>query len=209
MHHNGHFGVSMILCAPFLLVSLLSEMYIIGGVLCLSMLLFSSTPDIDLQLPFFTHRGFTHTVQFAVLLGLLMGVISFFGLTYVDTQIVSLSQLLQVTVISSILQLSSVIFVGSTLGIIFHLIGDIFTPTGVNLFSKANNYGYSLHICKANSKFGNESAMKLGFMSIGLTFIYGFTITQTTTSLLVSVGGYLLGYSVIVGLWLTLVKFKG
>lgn len=206
MHSQGHFGVSMSLCAPILFVSIVTEMYIVGALLCGLMLMFSSTPDIDLKLPWVSHRGFTHTVHFAVLFGALVSIVSYLAFTTVE-KLVVVEYIIELSVLSSIVQVSSVIFVGSAFGIIAHLVGDILTPTGVHLFSRSNNFGYSLNVCNADSKIGNHSIVKLGFITVGITVISGVLVVMNTLPLINSVIVYLCGYILVYSVWGGLMKF--
>lgn len=206
MHSQGHFGVSMVLCAPVLFVSIISEMYVVGVLVCGLMLMFSSTPDIDLKIPWVSHRGFTHTVHFAILFGGFMSIVSFVALTSIKELFV-IEYIIQLSVLSSIVQISSVIFIGSVLGVMSHLFGDILTPTGVHFFSRSNNFGYSLNVCNASSKVGNNSIVKLGFLIVGLTIVSGILIVMNTLPIINSLILYFCGYILICSVWIGLMKF--
>lgn len=73
MHKTGHIGAALLVYSPIGLVLLLSgfdELAVLGGV---GMIALATLPDCDHQLPIIAHRGPTHSITFALLLGALLG----------------------------------------------------------------------------------------------------------------------------------------
>ncbi|TKX85447.1 metal-dependent hydrolase, partial [Halorubrum sp. SS5] len=69
MYRKGHVGASLVVYAPlgFLVTALASiEVGAAGAVGVASL---AMVPDLDMRVPFVKHRGITHTVWFALLVG--------------------------------------------------------------------------------------------------------------------------------------------
>ncbi|MFW5896279.1 MAG: metal-dependent hydrolase, partial [archaeon] len=73
MHRNGHCGTALVVYAPVIAVLVaidLRGMALLGGAVVISG---TMLPDLDTRIPFVPHRGPTHTVWFAVFVGVLVG----------------------------------------------------------------------------------------------------------------------------------------
>ncbi|AEH38776.1 metal-dependent hydrolase [Halopiger xanaduensis] len=122
MYKDGHIGFNALLYAPF--VPLVSarwslETAVLGTVLVVGL---APLPDIDELLPRIPHRGPTHTVWFAVLVGLFAGV----GTTLlVDATATSSTSV-------SAFRFGFAVGTGSVLA---HLAGDVVTPMGISPFA--------------------------------------------------------------------------
>jgi inner membrane protein len=117
VHREGHLGVNLAVYAPvaFVLVALdlLRLAFIGGGV----MVALAMLPDYDQQIPFVKHRGITHTVWFALVVGAVIGVVGF----------------LVGDSVGASLGYAAFGFVVGTLSVVAHLLGDVITPAGVRL----------------------------------------------------------------------------
>jgi len=116
MYRDGHSGFNALLYAPFLPVvsSIWSlELALVGALVAVGV---ANLPDLDEPLPWLQHRGPTHTVWFAVLVGLIAGVGT------------------ALAVPSSPDAFAFGLVVG-TGGILAHLAGDIVTPMGISPFA--------------------------------------------------------------------------
>ena len=73
MYLLGHLGAALLFYAPFsyVLVDRDRPMLAVFGGVCV--LTFAMAPDVDLWLPFVSHRGPTHSLAFAVFFGALVG----------------------------------------------------------------------------------------------------------------------------------------
>ena len=151
MYRKGHLGVSLLVFAPvgYWLVAL-SEPEIAlltGAVMCwLAML-----PDIDHRLPLIEHRGVTHSLLFAALVGGLFGAVG-----------VALAGAFSVAGVS----LGVVGFLLGVLTVGAHLLGDALTPAGVPLLWPLPRT-YSLSVTRADNTVANYALFALGIVVTG------------------------------------------
>jgi inner membrane protein len=151
MYKAGHTGVSLVLFAPILAVLL----YIHQPVLAfygLAVVIFTAPlPDIDLKPPFryfVGHRTWTHSLWFAIIIGLLSMTVSSFFAVAIETPPVY-------TLLFG--------FVIGVLGILFHLAGDMLTHSGIRpLYPFGPSYAFHLTSAKGlwwfeNVKSGNQN----------------------------------------------------
>lgn len=157
MYQEGHSGFNALLYAPFLplVTSRWSlELALLGALLAVGV---ANLPDLDQPLPRIRHRGPTHTVWFAVVVGLIAGS----GLIVVGP---------------SIPQAFQFGFVIGTGGIIAHLAGDVVTPMGITPFAPVWNAHVTLDWFKSKNSRINRAVLLLGtvalFGSLGLTVAY-------------------------------------
>ena len=147
MYRTGHYGVSLLLYAPVgftLLLLGLPAVALLGGA---AMLVLAPLPDYDHSVPFVEHRGPTHTVAFALLVGALLGCAS-----YVSAPAIGLDP--QVAGVAGP--------VVGTYGIVAHLIGDVLTPAGVAPFWPVSSRTYSLDVAPADSTVANTALLAVG-----------------------------------------------
>jgi len=148
MYAKGHIGLTLLMLSLLMLPFGENENAFLVIVLASGV---STLPDTDLKwqrrgLPVH-HRGVTHSVLFAMIIGSLMGV--FFHYLY-ETSLWFVTG-----------------FIGGFLGIICHLIGDSFTFHSFKPFWPFSNIQVAFGFCKASDKKVNENLMVLG----GLAFI--------------------------------------
>lgn len=148
MYQKGHYGVSLLVFAPigFALVVLgvPSLAYLTGAVMVgLAML-----PDSDQRIPGLPHRGPTHSLLFAAVLGLL-----FAGVGYLVTT--------RLGIVSQISLILYGFFLGS-ITVIAHLLGDLLTPMGVAPFWPLSSKRYSLSLTRADNTVWNYLLFALG-----------------------------------------------
>lgn len=158
MHRYGHYGAALLAYAPvgLLVLALGFETAAVGGAMAtvgLSML-----PDIDLKLPFIKHRGPTHTVTFALLVGAIVGLVfAAMGAAHPD-----IGTLLAVA-------LGPFGFVVGALAVGSHIAADALTPMGVEPFGDGRHYSYGL--CTADNEKWNYAL--LGFGGLAVAIAYG------------------------------------
>ncbi|MGM0591073.1 MAG: metal-dependent hydrolase [Halobacteriota archaeon] len=152
MFRLGHYGVSLLAFAPVgfvLLVAGEGELAFVAGVV---MLWLAMLPDLDHRIPGISHRGPTHTLAFALLVGATFGVVG-----------AAMGGLVETTIPLSAFGA----FVG-TVAILAHLFGDLLTPMGVALFWPLSSRRYSLRIARADNTVANYGLFALGiFVSAG------------------------------------------
>ena len=147
MYRKGHLGVSLLVFAPVGYALLrrgeVSLAFLAGAI----MLGLSSLPDVDHRIPGVTHRGVTHTVGFALLVGACVGAVGF-ALAPAPTPTES----------------DLAVFGGAVgvLGILAHLLGDVLTPMGVRPFWPLSGRSYSLRVTRADNALANNALFALG-----------------------------------------------
>jgi len=156
MYRTGHYGAALLVYAPFgvgLLLVGFDAAAIVGGV---GMLGLARLPDYDLQVPFVSHRGPTHTLGFALLVGLVVGggLAALAGTNTVgETSVLPDAQTVGVGAFG--------FFVGF-LAVVSHLIADALTPAGIEPWWPVSSKNYSLELVGADSTVGNYGLLALG-----------------------------------------------
>ena len=153
MYKRGHRGMYYLLYAPVLVVLLYMEMYVFALVgLVLSPLLLM-LPDKDQSVPMMKHRGFTHTIWFASLVGLGMALV---GMT-----------LAPVLIFAGVDATPVILFLGfiGVFSIVAHLFADSLTPAGVKPWTPVSGRRHSGSI-NANSFLGNWVLWLIGIVAI-------------------------------------------
>lgn len=116
MYRDGHAGFNALLYAPVLPVvsSRWSvRLALVGALVAVGV---ATVPDFDDPLPWIRHRGPTHTVWFAIIVGLVAG----FGIA---------------VVFPGTPEAFAFGFVVGAGGILAHLAGDVVTPMGISPFA--------------------------------------------------------------------------
>lgn len=148
MYTKGHCGVSLLVYAPVGLGLFLSgnaPAAVTGGAVMLAL---AMVPDCDHGIPFIDHRGPTHTVAFAVVIGMLLGA----GAVLFGTDSASGTQL----------RTASFLFAMGTLAVLSHLLADLLTPMGVAPFWPVSTRRYSLDITPAKDPTANNVLLGVG-----------------------------------------------
>jgi len=137
VYRAGHLGVSLLVYAPLgvaLGLAGRTDLAVLGELVMLSL---ATVPDSDHRLPFVSHRGPTHTVGFAVLVGLGLGAVG--GTVSGQPAVVTASELAVFG------------FAVGTLAIVAHLLGDLLTPMGITPFWPLWNRTYTLALTRADN----------------------------------------------------------
>lgn len=150
MHRLGHYGAALIAYAPVGGVTLAAgfrELAFIGavGVIPLAMV-----PDWDQRAPGIAHRGVTHTVHFAALVGGILALAGFLIGTSAG--------------IASAVFLSVFGFAVGFGTMLSHIAADALTPMGVEPFR--NGKRYSLDLVKAANPVANFLLFGLGILTV-------------------------------------------
>jgi inner membrane protein len=150
VYRKGHFGVSLLVFAPLgyalLRIGAVDDAVVAG----LAMLSLSTLPDVDHRLPGVSHRGITHTLLFALVVGGCLG-----GLGYA----------LDPTPATGVSRLAVLGFAVGTLGIVAHLVGDALTPMGIRPFWPLSGRSYSLRVTRADNAIANGALFALGIFA--------------------------------------------
>lgn len=154
MYRTGHIGVTLLVFAPVAAVLVLlgrTDLAVVGE---LVMVGFSMLPDTDHRLPAVSHRGITHTVWFALLVGAAGGTAGWVVGGQPATPTTSV-----VTVFGA--------FVG-ILSVLAHLLADVLTPMGIRPFWPVWRRSFTLRLAPANSVVANYGLLVLG---VGVTAV--------------------------------------
>lgn len=154
MHKEGHLGVAFLGYSPIIYL-LMADGHPTVAMLGLVGIAFGSTlPDIDLEAPFLTHRGLTHSVVGAAVAGVLYVAV---GVFLVDRGIVGPAPSLMAYLLAG----AFAFFVGAY-AVILHLGGDILTPMGIQPFQPFSDASYTLNLTRAANDRANEALFTAG-----------------------------------------------
>lgn len=160
MHRKGHFGAALLFYTPLgFITSLLGfrQATVLGLVTVATLAMF---PDQDQQIPGVKHRGITHTVWFALLTGLIIGVCgAYVGSVLGDAQPVT-------TLLAGLFG-----FIVGTLSVLSHIAADALTPMGITPFTPVDDRHYTLNVVRASNELANIVLLILGAAAGGLTVI--------------------------------------
>lgn len=148
MYQVGHYGASLAAYAPLgasVAVAGHESAAIVGGLVCVAL---STLPDVDHQIPFLEHRGPTHTVLFALLVGAALAAAA---AVLVDAA----SPLVDVAFVAFA-------FVVGVLSIGSHLLADALTPMGIRPFWPVSRRRYTVNVTPAKSPVANYTLFVVG-----------------------------------------------
>jgi len=162
MYRYGHYGAGFLVYTPlaFVVTGLGFRQLALGGALVVVAL--AMLPDQDQRIPLVPHRGPTHTVWFALLVG---GACGYLGLlagqrTGID---LGVGQSFGAGVDLAIFG-----FLLGTLTICSHIAADALTPMGVRPFSPLSSRRYTYNLTRASNPISNYLLLLLGGLSLGL-----------------------------------------
>lgn len=161
MHQNGHFGAALLVYAPLgfaVAAAGFQTLALVGGVVTVTL---ATLPDVDHHLPGVAHRGPTHTLWFAVLVGLVVAVAGL-ALTQSDGHITAGA----VAVFG---------FLVGTLSICSHVAADAITPMGVRPWTPFSDRHYSYGLVRAKNPVANWLLLAAGVGAAGAA--YGLALT--------------------------------
>lgn len=157
MHKRGHIGAALGAYAPlgFLTTAIAGvEIGVLGGVAAAGI---SMLPDYDQRIPFIDHRGPTHTIRFAVAVGVALAVAGLFaGLSY--------------GILGAVGGLLFGFFLG-TGTMLSHIGADALTPAGVEPFEDGRHYSYG--IVRAANPIANYLLFGVGVGVALLGIVFG------------------------------------
>ena len=161
MHRLGHYGVALGVYAPLMTILLLLGAPLLAGLGLMGILLATRWPDIDLKLPFITHRGPTHTVWFAGLVGFLYaGLFSPLSPLHAGHPYV----------VPAFGFLIGFLSIGS------HLLADAITPSGVTPFYPLKRNHYTADLTTADSRVANILLLLIGMTALSLASLVPMSV---------------------------------
>lgn len=155
MHKEGHVGAALLVYSPVGMVAALvggSEVAMLGALVAGGL---STLPDVDSTLPGVSHRGPTHTVWFALVVGVaLAGVGGYLGARQGPTA-----------------GLGGGLF-GLLVGtgtVCSHLAADVITPAGIEPFAPVRDRWYSYDVVTSANPIANYALLGLGVATVAFS----------------------------------------
>lgn len=148
MYKVGHYGAALVAYAPIgaaVAVAGYGPAAVVGGGVTVAL---STIPDVDHRLPLIDHRGPTHSVLFALLVGVATAAAS--------------AWLVGVASPGFGAGLVAFGFLVGTVAILSHLAADALTPMGIRPFWPLSARHYSVNVVPASSTLGNYVLFALG-----------------------------------------------
>jgi inner membrane protein len=147
MHKYGHYGAALLAYTPPGAVLLALGRPELAGAAAVAMLAGAMLPDWDQRVPLLSHRGFSHTVWFAILLG--------------------------AAAASVVLPMAGegpalVAGIVGLLSVAAHIAADALTPMGVRPFWPVDSTSYSAKIVRADNRVANGALFASGLLCTGL-----------------------------------------
>lgn len=146
MHREGHIGAALLCYMPVGFITALIatfEVAVLGAVLAAGL---AMVPDLDMRVPFVKHRGITHTVHFAVGVGIVLGLCGV---------MLGAEANILVAVGLGLFGFS----IGSTT-VLSHIAADALTPAGVDPFRRDEVVSYD--VARARNPIANYGLLLLG-----------------------------------------------
>jgi inner membrane protein len=161
VHEEGHVGVALLLVAPVAFVGAALGLLVTTGLATAGVVAVCTLPDLDLRVPFVTHRGITHTYLAALVAGVVGAgagaVLAGAGVGATDAGAVRLG--------SPLLARAGGALVGFGVGaggVLAHLAGDVLTPMGITPGYPLHARRYTLDLFRADNQFANGGLLLLG-----------------------------------------------
>lgn len=148
MHREGHVGAALLAYAPVGFVTAAAgfrALSLFGGV---GVAVLAMLPDYDQRVPGVDHRGVTHTVWFALLVGVVLAVAG---------ALVGSSR----GVVASV-GLAAFGFAVGVVTIGSHIAADALTPAGVRPFAPVRTRRYTYDVTKAANPIANYALLGIG-----------------------------------------------
>ena len=150
MYLLGHLGIGMLVFAPlaFHLCRTGRDRGAYTGMA--TILLLATSPDVDAYIPGVAHRGITHTVWAAILVGALLAFLAVWLHTAGPARgrTAGFAFLLGATSVGS------------------HLLGDVLTPMGIRPFAPLLGSEYTLSLVAARDPVANLALLVVGVLSM-------------------------------------------
>jgi inner membrane protein len=147
VYRTGHYGVSLLAYAPVGLALVLAGRPTVAVAAGAGVLWLATLPDVDHRIPGVPHRGPTHSLAFAALVGAVLGGAALLG-----------GRALGVSDPAGVAGLAAAVGV---FGVCAHLVGDVLTPAGVRLFWPVGPE-FSVSLTNADSTVWNYGLFALG-----------------------------------------------
>jgi len=160
----GHVGISLLLYAPLAWLLLSTGQPAVAALTGLLMIVLAPLPDLDTYTDRLDHRGPTHTVWFALGVGLVTALVA------------GVSAVAGGAIVGSSHSLPPVWVAGwfgtvSTLTVLGHLAGDMLTPMGVWPFRPLSAWHYTAELTPSKNPRANRLCFAAGVVILTLTLL--------------------------------------
>lgn len=158
MHKKGHYGAALLGYAPLgtiVLAAGFDAAALAGGGVTVGL---AMVPDLDMKIPGVSHRGPTHTVHFALSVGLGVGLLA-------GALLVVAGAPLPAAVGATVFM-----FATGALAIGSHIAADALTPMGVTPLG-ADGPHYSVGVARAANPLANYGLLALGIAAVAVGMV--------------------------------------
>lgn len=149
MHREGHYGAALLAYTPLGVVATLvagPQFALVGAVAAVGL---AMAPDVDVRVPGLAHRGPTHTVWFALLVGVVLGGAGgAVGATRGD--------------VLATVGLGLFAFCVGVVSVCSHVAADALTPAGVTPLAPIDDRHVSYSVARASNPLANYGLLALG-----------------------------------------------
>lgn len=153
MHQEGHWGAALLVYAPLgFVVALVGAIRValVAGIVAVAL---AMVPDQDQRVPGLDHRGLTHTVWFALLVGAILGVAG--GLLGTANSLVAG------------VGFAGLGFLVGALTVVSHIGADALTPMGVEPLAPVDDRHLTFDVTRASNPAANYALLALGALVSG------------------------------------------
>lgn len=156
MYKTGHYGAALLAYAPvgYLLLGRRPGLALLGGA---GVLTLATLPDTDQRIPLISHRGPTHSLLFLVLVAGALGAAGWL----LGENLLPGTQL-ELALFGALV---GVVGIGS------HLLADMLTPAGINLFWPLPLDPHSFYVARADNTLANWGLLALGVLVTATVFV--------------------------------------
>lgn len=170
MLRDGHLGAALLVYAPVGLELVDAGTLALAATGLAVAISLTMVPDYDQRVGFVSHRGVTHTLLFAVLVGVLVGGAAGALGDAVGVGIEGPIALFGVAVPerafgAELAPLAVFGFLVGTLTTLSHLAADVLTPSGVPLLWPLSDYRFSLGLFTADTTAANYGLLVAGVLA--------------------------------------------
>ena len=157
-----------------------------------------------------SHRGITHTIWFSLTVGfvfaaimsVLLGVLTVLEVT----QGVDITETLTMLLQAPPEALIPFVFFAGFCSVVFHCVGDLFTPTGIHFLTDRTDYGFTFNQFYAKNEVANRSALPLGIIFNGYAIFAALSTERFR--ILYLVGGFFGLLILLIPIWLLFVRTR-
>jgi len=170
VYRSGHYGVALLAYSPVLYALGSLGRVVAAGVGLAVVLAVTTLPDADHDLPLVSHRGVTHTLLFAGVVGVAAGAAAWLLASPDGVGIAPMRAL----------ELAAGVGGAAAFGVLAHLLADALTPMGVAVLWPASGKRYSLGVTTADSTIWNVGLLAAGVFATAVAAVLAGPVAGVT-----------------------------